>query len=93
MPAAKQRLSKIVSRVRARLHAREVHPGWTAVLVPLPLGVVVALGSYSGNALGWIQARVSLAWVAALALPILAFAAGYAATEPAPPLAVPGTTP
>lgn len=87
MPAAKQRLSKIVSRVRARLHAREVHPGWTAVLVPLPLVVVVALGSYSGNALGWIQARVSLAWVAALALPILAFAAGYAATEPAPPLA------
>lgn len=66
---------------------REVRPAWTALLVPLPIVVVVALGGYSGNVLPWMSSQFSIGWVVLLAMTMVAFAGAYAATEPGPPAA------
>lgn len=80
--------SCMLEPMRTRFLAFAVIPGWTAVLVPLPLIVVLAVGSYTGSALPWLQDQIGLATFVVLALAILGFAGAYAATEPAPPVQV-----
>ena len=75
-----------LARLRLYIAMRRVVPGWTVVLVPIPIVAVLALGSYSGGALPWLNARFSLGWFDVLALPIAIFAGAYAATEAPHPL-------
>ncbi len=70
----------------ARLSEREVAPGWTALLVPLLLGLLFAFGSYSGGLLPWLDRHDVLRTVGVAALAVAGFAAAYAATEARPPL-------
>src|SRR5262249_22001798 len=73
---------------RSFVAGREVPWGWTVVVVPLPVVAVLAVGSYTDDALPSLSSSFSLGWVVLLALTIVAFAGAYAATEPAPPVAV-----
>jgi len=84
--AALSRRSRFVSRVRAFVSEREVSFGWTVVVVPIPIGVVLALGSYTGNVLPWLNAQFSLGWFCVFSLAVVGFAAGYVATESPPRL-------
>jgi len=65
---------------------REVPLGWTALLVPVPIVMVIAIGSYTDGVLPWLSSQFSFAWVVLLAITIVAFSGAYGATEPSPPL-------
>ena len=65
---------------------RGVQPGWTALLVPIPVAVVFGIGSYTGDVLPWLNLQFSLGWLVLLAITIVGFSGAYAATEPGPPL-------
>lgn len=54
--------------------------------MPIPIIGVFALGSYSDDALPWLQSQFSFAWLCVASLAIVAFCGAYAATEPPPPI-------
>lgn len=71
-----------------RVTQREVAPGLTVLLVPVPLAAVFAFGSYSGGLLPWLHTRFPLSWFGVAALATTAFATAYAASEQPPPIAL-----
>jgi hypothetical protein len=73
-------------RIADQLFEREVAPGWTALLVPLPLGLLFAFASYSGGLLPWLGRHDVLRSVGVAAVAVAGFAAAYAATEARSPL-------